>query len=298
MTVVVTGGRGRSGRWIVDRLAEEYAVTCLDRDLPGEGDDEGRPGVDYRALDLTDPGSVFDVLTELDPDAVVHWAAIPVAGRHPGVDLYRNNTLAAHAVLTAAGRVGARVVQASSDGAYGFFFAEETPVPDELPVTEAHARRPEDDYGLSKVVTEEVGKTVARRDGVPVASLRPSWIQVPGEYACRDPSYVEDPSAGAGNYWSYVDVRDVADLVVAALDATASGAVTDHEAYNCVGPDNALGRPLRDLVREYVGRLPEDCDVEGDAAAYATAKAARDLGWEPTRSWRTAADEDVAPPPR
>jgi UDP-glucose 4-epimerase len=51
-------------------------------------------------------------------------------------------------VLTAAGRIGARVVQASSDGAYGFFFMEETPVPDELPITESHALRPEDDYGL------------------------------------------------------------------------------------------------------------------------------------------------------
>jgi UDP-glucose 4-epimerase len=229
---------------------------------------------------------------------VVHWAAIPVAGRHPGVDLYRNNTLATHAVLTAAGRVGADVVQASSDGAYGFFFAEETPVPDELPVTEAHALRPEDDYGLSKVVAEEVGKTVARRDGVSVASLRPSWIQTPGEYPCRDPDYVEDLSAGAGNYWSYVDARDVADLVAAAVAGVTGGAVEGHEAYNCVGPDNALGRPLRDLMREHYGRLPADCDVEGDAAAYATAKAADHLGWTPTRSWRTAADEAVDPPPR
>jgi UDP-glucose 4-epimerase len=267
MDVVVTGGRGASGRWVVDRLAGEHAVTCLDRTLP-EGD--GHPEVDYRALDLTDPGDVFDVFTELAPDAVVHWAAIPVAGTHPGVETYRNNTLAAHAVLTAAGRVGARVVQASSDGAYGFFFAEETPVPDELPITESHARR----------------------DGVPVASLRPSWIQAPGDYPCRDEAYVSDLAAGAGNYWSYVDARDVADLVEAAL----TGEVTGHEAFNCVGPDNALGRPLRDLMEEYYGAVPADCSVEGDAAAYDTAKAADLLGWTPTRSWRDAADEAVPAP--
>ena len=289
MDIVVTGGRGESGRWVVDRLADEHAVTCLDRDHPGP---DGHPSVDYRAIDLTDAGSVFDAITALDPDAVVHWAAIPVADTHPGVDVYRNNTLAAHSVLTAAGRIGADVVQASSDGAYGFFFADETPVPDELPITESHALRPEDDYGLSKVVTEEIGRTIARRDGISVASLRPSWIQTPGEYPCRDDEYVDDLSAGAGNYWSYVDARDVAEMVEAAFLADFEG----HEAVNCVAPDNALGRPLVDLMQECYGSVPKDCTVEGDAPAYSMAKTGRLLDWEPTHSWREAADENVSVP--
>lgn len=283
MDLLVTGGCGATGSWIVDRLAETHVVTCLDRDCQPA---THHPEVDYRTVDLTDSGAVFDVVTEVDPDAVVHWAAIPVAGNHAGVDLYQNNTLSAHNVLTAAGRVGADVVQASSDGAYGFFFAAETPLPEELPITESHPLRPEDAYGLSKVVTEAIGNTVARRDGISVASLRPSWIQLPEEYPCREPDYVDDLSAGAGNYWSYVDVRDVVDLVEAALDADFEG----HEAFNCVGPDNALGRPLERLMNDYYGSLPDDCTVSGDAAAYSTAKATELLGWEPTRSWKTVVD--------
>jgi UDP-glucose 4-epimerase len=279
MDIIVTGGLGASGTWIVDRLAGEHEVVCLDQERPADG---GREGVDYRAVDLTDAGDVFDIVTAVEPEAVVHWAAIPVAGTHAGTEVYRNNTLAAHSVLTAAGRVGADIVQASSDGAYGFFFAEQTPVPDELPITEEHALRPEDPYGLSKVVTEEVGKTVARRDGVSVASLRPSWIQAPGEYPCRDPEYVEDPSAGAGNYWSYVDVRDVVDMMEAALDADLEG----HEVFNCVAADNALGEPLEGLLREQFGTVPDGPGVEGDGSAYSTAKAERLLGWTPTRSWK------------
>ncbi|KAB1190746.1 MULTISPECIES: NAD(P)-dependent oxidoreductase [Haloferax] len=289
MEIVVTGGRGQTGRWVVDRLTKDHTVTCLDLEHPGNN---GHPEVEYRAVDLTDYGSVFDALTTLEPDAVVHWAAIPAAGIKPGVDTYRNNTLSAHSVLTAAGRVGARVVQASSDGAYGFFFADETPVPDELPIPETHALRPEDDYGLSKVVTEEIGKTIARRDDVSVASIRPSWIQIPGEYPCRDDAYTSNLDAGAGNYWSYVDVRDVADLVDAALTSDLTG----HEAFNCVAQDNALGRPLRELMTEHYGALPENCSVEGDASAYDTTKATRLLGWEPTRSWRTAASETIPTP--
>lgn len=279
MEIIVTGGLGVSGAWILDRLATSHNVVCLDHERPADG---GRDGVEYRAVDLTDTGSVFDILTATNPDAVVHWAAIPVAGTHAGTELYRNNTLAAHNVLTAAGRVGADIVQASSDGAYGFFFAAETPVPDELPITETHPLRPEDPYGLSKVVTEEIAKTVTRRDGVSVVSLRPSWIQLPEEYPCRDPEYLEHPEAGAGNYWSYVDVRDVVDLVEAALNADIDG----HEAFNCVAPDNALGEPLEELLQAHIGSVPEDSTVEGDASAYSTSKATSMLGWEPIRSWK------------
>jgi UDP-glucose 4-epimerase len=289
MHVVVTGGRGESGRWIVDRLAEDHRVTVLDRDHPGA---DGHPAVDYRALDLTDAGVTFDALTALDPDAVVHWAAIPVAGTHPATETYRNNTLATHAVLTAAGRIDARVVQASSDGAYGFFFAEETPLPESLPIREDHPLRPEDPYGLSKVVAEEIGATVARRDGVPVVSVRPSWIQVPGEYPCRDPEYVEDLAAGAGNFWSYVDARDVAAMVAAALTADVAG----HRAVNCVAADNALGRPLRDLFERHYGAVPEDAAVDGDDSAYSLRTAGELLDWEPAHSWRTAADAEVQVP--
>jgi UDP-glucose 4-epimerase len=291
-TVLVTGGLGSSGRWVVARLAETYdRVVCVDRDHPGF-DAQGRDGIEFRAADLTDAGETLDLVTSESPDAVVHWAAIPVAGRHAGVHLYENNTLATHHVLTAAGRVGADVVQASSDGAYGFFGMAETPVPEELPITESHPLRPEDPYGLSKVVAEEVAETVVRRDGIRVVSLRPSWIQFPGDYACRDPGYVENRDAGAGNYWSYVDVRDVAEEVVAALATDTTG----HEAVNCMAADNALGEPIADLVESYYGNLPAGVDVFGDDSAFSMRKAHDLLGFEPRHSWREAAAEAVEPP--
>ncbi|GAA0531437.1 NAD(P)-dependent oxidoreductase [Halorubrum ejinorense] len=305
-TVLVTGGRGASGRWIVDRLAGDYEVVVVDYDHPGLGVDPA-PHVSFRAADLAERDQALDVVTAVDPDAVVHWAAIPVAGTHPEGRVFETNALAAKHVLDAAGRADARIVQASSDGAYGFFFADPTPVPDELPITEDHPLRPEDPYGLSKVTAEAAAGAVARRHDVSAVSVRPSWIQYPGEYACRDEAYVDDLDAGAGNFWSYVDARDVADLVAAALAETAgpdpavpAGA---HEAVNCVAADNALGRPLLDLLRESYGPLPDDCAVDGgalaegdDRGAYAVTKAKELFGWAPTHSWRDAAEEDVAEP--
>ncbi|QAU13492.1 NAD(P)-dependent oxidoreductase [Halorubrum sp. BOL3-1] len=300
-TVLVTGGRGASGRWVVDRLAGDYEVVVVDYDHPGL-DVDPAPHVSFRAADLAQRGEALDAVSAVDPDAVVHWAAIPVAGTHPEGRVFKNNALAAKNVLDAAGRADARIVQASSDGAYGFFFADPTPLPDELPITEGHPLRPEDPYGLSKVTAEAAAGAVARRRDVPAVSVRPSWIQYPGEYACRADEYVSDLDAGAGNFWSYVDARDVADLVAAALAETRGpdspvepGA---HEAVNCVAADNALGRPLLDLLREVYGDVPDNCAVDegSDRTGYAVAKAERLFGWTPTRSWREAAAADVAAP--
>ena len=283
-SVLVTGGLGRSGRWLVDHLADDYEVVCVDFDHPGF-EVEPRENVDFRALDLTDRGSVFDLVTDLDPDAVVHWGAIPAPERHAGGDVFENNTLSTYNVLVAAGRVDARVVWASSESSYGFPFAREKSLPDALPITEAHAQRPEDPYGTSKVVGEEIAK------------IRPSWIQYPGEYTCRTLPSVDwdDPSdleAGAGNFWSYVDIRDVASLVAAALDHGLPG----HEAFHAAASENYLGRPTTEAVAAFFDALPEDCDVDGDQSALSTAKAGRLLDWEPSHSWREAADEDVDDP--
>ncbi|QKY21118.1 NAD(P)-dependent oxidoreductase [Halolamina sp. CBA1230] len=294
-TVVVTGGRGASGRWVVNRLREEDEVVVVDRDHPGFGA-EPVGNVDFRAADLTDRGAVRELIAGIDPDVVVHWGAIPALGRHPEGEVFENNAVAAYNVLTAAGEAGARIVQASSDGAYGFFFAEETPLPDELPITESHPRRPADGYGLSKVAAEEVAAGVARRHGVQAVSIRPSWIQEPGGYPCREPEYTEDLDAGAGNYWSYVDARDVASMVEAAL-ATEFASEGGHEAFNCVAADNALGEPLAELLERYYGDVPDaGSGVDGDGSAYSVGKAEELLGWAPEHSWREAADENVPRP--
>ncbi|WP_135853421.1 NAD-dependent epimerase/dehydratase family protein [Halorussus salinus] len=289
-TVVVTGGLGRSGRWIADLLAdEEWRVVCVDQTHPG-WEIDARENLDFRAADLTDRGEALDLLADLDPDAVVHWAALPSPTRHAGGRVFETNVLAAYNVLVGAGRAGARVAWASSESAYGYAFAEEDRLPDRLPIREADALRPEDPYGTSKVVGEEVAEMVTRRFGVPVASVRSSWIQYPGEYACVEGR--DDLAAGAGNFWSYVDVRDVASIVSAAVEADFSG----HEAFHAAAADTYLERPIEEALEEYFGELPDDCNVAGDESALSVEKADEVLDWQPDYSWREAADEAVAGP--
>jgi nucleoside-diphosphate-sugar epimerase len=289
-TALVTGGLGRSGRWVVDRLAGEYDVVCVDYEQPGFEVPE-RAHVDFRAADLADRGAALDLLADVDPDAVVHWAAIPSPTRHPGGEVFETNVLTAYNVLVAAGRAGARTVWASSESTYGWAFAREKTLPEALPITESHPTRPEDPYGTSKVAGEEAAKMVARRYDVPVTSIRPSWIQYPGEYACRDVA-AEGLAGGAGNFWSYVDVRDVASLVASALDSRVAG----HHAVHAAAADNYLGRPTVEAVETFFGSVPDDCTVDGEASALSTARAGELFGWTPAHSWREAADESVETP--
>jgi nucleoside-diphosphate-sugar epimerase len=285
-TVLVTGGLGGSGRWIVDRLAAAWdEVVCVDR-VRGES---GHRNVDVRQADLTDRGEVYDLVTAFDPDAVVHWGAIPDPEGHAGGTVFENNVVSTYNVLEAAGRVGADVVWASSESAYGFPFAEETPLPDYLPVDEDHPVRPEDPYGTSKVVGEAVAEMVVRRYDVSVVSIRPSWIQYPGEYECKgfDPS-----NGGVGNFWSYIDIRDIASVVSAALAADIDG----HEPLLVAADENYGGEPTVELVEERFGEVPDDVSLAGEESAMSNARAKELLEWAPEHTWREARDEDVEEP--
>jgi len=296
-TLIVTGALGGAGRWVVDRLAEEsYDIVAVDRELP-----VGTPpeGVDFRAVDLVDAGETTDLVLSVDPDAVVHLAAIPDPLNHAGERVYRNNVLSTYNVLNAAGRVGADVTWTSSESAYGFPFADSAQAPDALPIDETHPLRPADPYGLSKVSGEETAKTVVRRDGVSVVSIRPSWVQYPGEYFVTDiresfdlDALAADPEhavgGGPGNYWSYVDVRDLADQIARTLEVDVDG----HEALHCHATENYLGEETTDLFAALLGEVPEPYGLSGDDAAFSMEKSRDLLDWTPGHSWRTESAVD------
>lgn len=291
MNIVVTGATGGAGSWIVEHLASEgHDVVGVDLERPPRG----RENVAFLAADLSEQGQAWEAILAHDPDAVVHAAGIPRMGETTGTETFLTNVETTYHVFEAAGRAGADVVWASSESLYGMPFAAEPFLPDYLPIDEAHPMRPEDGYGASKLVGEELAAKTVRKHGISVASIRPSWIQYPGEYRAIDGRTDFDPETAdrSGNFWSYVDVRDVVSIVDAALEAEIDG----HESYHAMAAENYLGRPTADVIEAVFGDLPDDCDLEGDESAFSTAKARRELGWEPVHSWREARNENVEGP--
>lgn len=149
---------------------------------------------------------------------------------------------------------------------------------------------PEDPYGTSKVLGEEVAEMVTRRFDVPVVSLRISNVQYPGNYTVLDGR--DDLDSGIGNFWSYVDGRDVA----TAIERTTEVDVDGHEAFIVAADENYLDRPTEDAIREAFGKLPDCVDLSGEQAALSNRRARDELGWRPRHTWRSAAEEDIPVP--
>ncbi|MFB6139106.1 MAG: NAD-dependent epimerase/dehydratase family protein [Halosimplex sp.] len=289
-TVVVTGALGGSGRWIVDDLRAEYDVVAVDLTLPETTDVDG---VDFRAVDLTEQGPVWETILDAEPAAVVHFGNIPHEEDHAGGDVYENNAQSTFHTLEAAGRAGADAVWASSETVYGTHWPEPE-LPESLPIDEDHPSRPWNGYETSKLAGEAAAERVTNAFDVSVASIRPSWIQYPDRYEITPIREAFDlESAGRfGNFWSYVDIRDVVSLVRAALETDFEG----HEVFNAFGPDNFLGVETAAAIEAGYGDLPDDCDLTGEESAFSTAKAESMLDWEPVHSWKTAESESVDGP--
>ncbi|WP_436347035.1 NAD-dependent epimerase/dehydratase family protein [Natronorubrum sp. FCH18a] len=290
-TALVTGATGDVGSWVVDRLADGGThVVGIDRDRP-----EGvRANADFRAVDLTDQAATWETIHEVDPDAIVHLAAISSPQENPATRVFRNNVSSTYNVFQAAGRTGTDVVWSSSQAAYGALFAAGAWTPDYLPIDEDHERRPEDPYGLSKVCGEEIARSIARQYGISVTTIRPATIFSPERARARPNEDGTDLSAEepSGNFGSYVDVRDVARMVEAALAADHGG----HEAFHCVADENYLGRPTAELLETVGGGLPDETALEGKQSALSNAKAADVLDWTPAHSWHEQDDGDVSGP--
>ena len=69
-----------------------------------------------------------------------------------------------------------------------------------------------DSYGLSKVVNEKTARAFAMRSGADIYALRIGNVIEPHEYD-RFPGFVADPPSRKRNAWSYIDARDLGQIV-------------------------------------------------------------------------------------
>jgi nucleoside-diphosphate-sugar epimerase len=270
--IVVTGGTGKAGRWVVRDL-REHGHDVLNVDLVR---DDGPHGSSV-AVDLTDLGQCHDVIA--GAAAVVHLAAIPAPELRPEGETFRNNILSTYNVLAAATAHGvSRVVNASSETVLGLPF--DVP-PLYAPVDEEIEPRPESSYALAKLLGEEMARQVNRRTGVPVVSLRISNIMEPRDYAAF-PGYWADARVRKWNLWSYVDVRDVAQAVRLALVAPLERA----EVCIITAADSVMPRPSAELLAEVFPDVPLKRRVPGRETLLSIAHARRVLGYEPHHGWQ------------
>jgi nucleoside-diphosphate-sugar epimerase len=278
MRIVVTGGSGKAGRWVVTDLRER-GHDVLNVDWRPDASAGGQNLV----TDLTDLGQCSDAVA--GADAVVHLAAIPAPGLRPEGETFRINTLSTYNVFASAVAHGVkRVVWASSETVLGLPFDEP---PAFAPIDESHPARPESSYALSKLVGETMAAQAARRSGIPFVGLRISNIMEPDDYAAF-PSYWDDARLRKWNLWGYVDVRDVA----AAIWGGLSAPIDDAEVCIVAAEDTVMPRPSSELMAEVYPGVPLRREVEGRETLLAIDRARAVLGYRPQHRWR----DHVSPP--
>ena len=279
MRVLVTGAGGGLGRHTVERLrAEGHWVRAHDR--VGASGDEVVTG-ELRDVDLA------GLMTGLD--AVVHAAALPSPGAGTEDEVFTNNVDAAYRVIYAAGRAEIRrIVYISSLSALGIAWASNDLSPEFVPITETHPYVGEDTYGLSKYLGELIADTASRRFDTTIISLRFPFLGTGDRLRELFASVRADPAPERVALWGWLDSRDAAAAIAAALVAPAE---PGNHVVNVAAPDTTSVLPTRELLARYHPTTRIDADLPGFATPFDTTRARELLGFTPAHQWRTADDQ-------
>lgn len=171
--VIVTGGSGRVGRYVVDELVRAgHGVTVFDLTPP-------KADVPFIKGDIMDLPALEAALK--GANALVHLAANDWIAQVPPEAFIRVNVLGTWHALQAAEAAGIRkAVVCSSISATGIEELRPDFPPEYLPFDEAHPIKPVEPYSVSKEAVEHVARSFARRGSMGVVVLRPLGVAVPG----------------------------------------------------------------------------------------------------------------------
>ncbi len=281
MRILVTGGSGNVGRVVLRELgAAGHVVRSFDTTVSVS------EGVDSVVGDIRDPEAVLDAVRGMD--AIVHLAAIPAF--KPGIpahDFMEVNVVGTSNVLeAAAAEAVGKVVFAGSDSALGFVFATHPHAPDYLPIDEDHPLRPQDPYGLSKLLGEELCRAATRRHGMETVCLRFCWVWFEDTYANHAAITAMPMEELRKGLWGYVDVRDAARACRLAVERPVT---PGSESLFITADDTYLERPSPELIAKAYPGVPLDESYFAAAphrSLFNTARAARALGYAPRYHWR------------
>lgn len=276
MRVVVTGGSGRAGHWIIRELLR-HGYEVVNADLAAE---EKAEALFVRA-DLRDYSQALTCLE--GAQAVVHMAAIPSPLRHTPETVFSTNLLSTWNVLQAAEVLGiGKLILASSINAIGASFCHALIPPLYFPLDEEHPTRAEDSYSLSKWTGEQVADGFARKRPVQIATLRLHGLWDDARFDELRKYPITDPTIRAKNFWGYVHLEDCARACRMALEAEWHG----HQVLFINACDTVLSVLTSEaLARIYPG-VHTGKEFKGFDTVISTAKAKRLLTWEPLHSWR------------
>ena len=288
MRIVVTGGSGRLGQYVVRELfTHNHAVAALDAIKPREC------LCPTYTVDLMRIDSFVDHFN--NADAVVHLARVRFPYTENGFNVaeqkwefadirgdaerFNRNVAITNNVLAAAQSCAVKkIVCGSSLAVYGFYYRSSDLQPDYLPVDEDHPLRPQDPYGMTKLIGEKLCDALSQKTGAQAASLRFAGIYTEAHRSMLLERKKDPLARGTGALWSYIDVRDAARACRLALEADFGG----HQAFNICASSTIMDTPTRQLIARYLPRVTDlRSGLDDCGSGYSIEKAKRSLRFEP-----------------
>ena len=286
MKVIVTGGVGRLGIYTINELMSKgHEVVSTD----------SKPGMDipceFIGVDLRETERLRSLFKKAN--AVVHLARVRFPYTETGFDYvshswktpdvlgdaerFNHNVAITYNVLAAAWEAEVnKIVLGSSLAVYGFYYPSSKFLPDYLPIDENHPLKPQDPYGLSKLIGESMGTAFTRKNTMQIASLRFSGIYTDETYAVLIERRRNPIVRGTGALWTYVNARDAAMACRLAIEASFDG----HEAFNICAPTTIMEDPTIELIQRYLPTVRRTVTEEkGNWSGYAVEKAKIVLGF-------------------
>ncbi|WP_290702829.1 NAD(P)-dependent oxidoreductase [Amphritea sp.] len=273
--VVVTGGAGRVGGYVVRQLLKSYEVVIADL-VAG---DSGVEYIEANVMDLPQLRKAFE-----GADAVVHLAALDYDWNCAPEEYIDVNVRGTWHVLQAASEMKVqKVVLCSSVSACGLSEMRSDWQPVSLPIDENHENKPVQAYSVSKIVMEQMAKSFVDGTDMDVICLRPLAV-VLDESLEQYIEFVDAPD----RHWLfyYVTAEDVATAFDCALKADGLRFGT----FFLSADDTSHPKPTLEWYADVIGDLPEVTIPrrfqENPRASVFSSSAAKELlGWQPTSNF-------------
>ena len=313
MQVLVTGGSGNVGHYVIDELYRRgHSVVNADvvrlGDLSHSGTTGGArdkafaemrqswPGIPtFLEVDVVNYGQVISAMDGCD--AVIALAARPSNANYTEEDVFVTNVASMWNVCRAAEQLKIRpVVLGSSYNAVGAmgtaarWAPKEVKSPEYFPLDQHAYTRSEEAYSISKWAGEEVGQGFARHSPwMSIASMRFNGMWNDAKFCELAANPITDVWERCQGFWTYLHIKDAATACALSIE---SDNWTGHHRFFLNADDTMIDVPTMDAIAQVYPNVPVKEKLEGFCAPLSTQNVKELLGWSPAYSWR---DEQFKP---
>jgi len=309
MKVLVTGGSGLVGHYVIDELYKlGHEVINADKFRMstnlGHGGTSGPlasaeaalqlrenwPGLPtFFEVEISDYGQVISAMDGCD--AVISLASRPSASNYVEEDVVRINTMSMWNVCRAAEQLKVKRVALGSSynsvGAMGtaaLWAPNAVKPPEYFPLDENTYTRSEDPYSIAKWLGEEIGEAFSRRSPwMAIASMRFNGMWDDGYFTHLQANPITDPWTRCQGFWTYLHIRDAAR---ACVQSVVNENWNGHHRFFLNAKDTMINIPTMEAIKTVYPDVPLNKEFEGFEAPLSIENVKDVIGWEPIYSWR------------